>query len=161
MYILYAIIAFASFAIDQITKNIAVSALKGKASIHIIGDFFRLTYVENRGAAFGILQNQWWFFIIATTILTLLLIYMIWFSKRLTKHAKLSLSLVLGGALGNFLDRLRFGYVIDFFDVRFGSLYDFPVFNVADSCLVIGIGIIILLIIFNKFDTNDDVNTQV
>ncbi len=152
MYIIYGLITIASIILDQITKYLAVINLKDKVSFHIIGDFLRFTYVENRGAAFGMLQNQRWFFIISTTVLTILLIYMIWFNKKITNPAKLVLSLVFGGAMGNFIDRLRLGYVVDFADVRFGKFYNFPVFNVADSCLVVGIGILILLILFNKFE---------
>lgn len=160
MYIIYGLITIVSILLDQFTKYLAVINLKGNASIHVIGDFFRLTYVENRGAAFGMLQNQRWFFIITTILLIFLLIYMIWFNKKITNAGKLTLSLVFGGAIGNFIDRVRLAYVIDFFDVRFGEFYDFPVFNIADSCLVVGIGILILLILFNKFDKidkNDDI----
>jgi signal peptidase II len=155
MFIIYGLIAIVSVIIDQFTKYLAVVNLQGKASFHIIGDFLRFSYVENRGAAFGMLQNQRVFFIVATIILSLVLIYMIWFSKRITKPAKLTLSLVFGGAIGNFIDRLRLGYVVDFIDVRFGSVYNFPVFNIADSCLVVGITILIFLILFNKFDTKE------
>lgn len=155
MFILYGLIAIVSVIIDQFTKYLAVVNLQGKASFYIIGDFLRFSYVENRGAAFGMLQNQRVFFIVATIILSLVLIYMIWFSKRITKTAKLTLSLVFGGAIGNFIDRLRLGYVVDFIDVRFGSVYNFPVFNIADSCLVVGITILIFLILFNKFDTKE------
>lgn len=155
MYIIYGLITIVSIILDQFTKYLAVINLKDKASFHIIGDFLRFTYVENKGAAFGMLQNQRWFFIIATIILTALLIYMIWFNKKITNPSKLVLSLVFGGAMGNFIDRLRLAYVVDFVDVRFGKFYNFPVFNVADSCLVVGIGILILLILFNKFEKKE------
>jgi signal peptidase II len=155
MYIIYALIAIVSIVLDQFTKYLAVIKLKDKISFHIIGDFLRFSYVENRGAAFGMMQNQRWFFIITTVILLAILIYLIWFNKKITNAGKLTLSLVFGGAIGNFIDRVRLAYVIDFVDVRFGNFYDFPVFNVADSCLVVGIGILILLILFNKFDKID------
>lgn len=155
MFILYGLIAIVSVIADQFTKFLAVVKLQGNASFHIIGDFLRFSYVENRGAAFGMLQNQRLFFLISTIILSLVLIYLIWISKRITKPAKLTLSLVFGGAIGNFIDRLRLGYVVDFVDVRFGSLYNFPVFNIADSCLVVGIIILIFLILFNKFDIKE------
>ena len=155
MYIIYGLIFIVFLVIDQITKYFAVAALQGNASVHLIGDFLRFTYVENRGAAFGILQNQRLFFIISTIILTGCIIYMIVFSKKLTNPTKLTLSLILSGAIGNFIDRLRLGYVIDFVDVRFGSFYNFPVFNVADSCLVVGTIILIILILFNKFEKTD------
>lgn len=158
MYIIYALIAIVSIVLDQFTKYLAVINLKDKVSFHIIGDFLRFSYVENRGAAFGMLQNQRWFFIVTTVILLVVLIYFIWFNKKITNAGKLTLSLVFGGAIGNFIDRVRLAYVIDFVDVRFGNFYNFPVFNVSDSCLVVGIGILILLILFNKFDITDKDN---
>jgi len=88
MYIIYGLITIVSIILDQFTKYLAVINLKDKASFHIIGDFLRFTYVENKGAAFGMLQNQRWFFIIATIILTALLIYMIWFNKKITNPSR-------------------------------------------------------------------------
>jgi len=156
MYIIYGLIFIVFLAIDQITKYFAVAFLQGNSSVHLIGNFLRFTYVENRGAAFGILQNQRLFFIISTVVLVAFLIYMIIFNKKVTTVTKLTLSLILSGAIGNFIDRLRLGYVIDFVDVRFGDFYDFPVFNVADSCLVVGVIILVILILFNKFEKSEN-----
>jgi len=155
MYILYGLIFIGFLAIDQITKYIAVITLQGNPSVHLIGDFLRFTYVENRGAAFGMLQGQRVFFIVTTIILIAVLLYLILINKKVTNATKLTLSLVLSGAIGNFIDRFRLGYVIDFVDVRFGDFYDFPVFNVADSCLVVGVIILIGLILFNKFEKSE------
>lgn len=155
MYIIYGLIFIVCLAIDQITKYFAVALLQGNPSIHLIGNFIRFTYVENRGAAFGILQNQRIFFIISTIVLVAFIIYMIVFNKKVTNVTKLTLSLILSGAIGNFIDRLRLGYVIDFVDVRFGDFYDFPVFNVADSCLVVGVIVLVILILFNKFEKSE------
>jgi len=156
MYIIYGLIFIFFLAIDQITKYFAVALLQDNSSVHLIGNFLRFTYVENRGAAFGILQNQRLFFIISTVVLVAFLIYMIVFNKKVTTATKLTLSLILSGAIGNFIDRLRLGYVIDFVDVRFGDFYDFPVFNVADSCLVVGVIILVILILFNKFEKSEN-----
>jgi len=156
MYIIYGLIFIFFLTIDQITKYFAVALLQGNPSVHLIGNFLRFTYVENRGAAFGILQNQRLFFIISTVVLVAFLIYMIVFNKKVTTATKLTLSLILSGAIGNFIDRLRLGYVIDFVDVRFGDFYDFPVFNVADSCLVVGVIILVILILFNKFEKSEN-----
>ena len=158
MYIIYGLIFIVSLAIDQITKYIAVSTLQGNPSIHVIGDFLRFTYVENRGAAFGILQNQRTFFIISTVVLVVFILAMIVFNKKITNFTRISLVLILSGAIGNFIDRLRLGYVIDFIDVRFGSFYDFPVFNIADSCIVIGTALLIILVLFNKFEKSEVIN---
>lgn len=155
MYIIYGLIFIVCLAIDQITKYFAVAILQGNSSVHLIGNFIRFTYVENRGAAFGMLQNQRIFFIISTIVLVAFIIYMIVFNKKVTNVTKLTLSLILSGAIGNFIDRLRLGYVIDFVDVRFGDFYDFPVFNVADSCLVVGVIVLVILILFNKFEKSE------
>ena len=157
MYIIYGLIFIFFLTIDQITKYLAVSTLQGNASIHIIGDFLRFTYVENRGAAFGILQDKRIFFIISTIILVAFIVYLIFLNKKVTHATKLTLSLILSGAVGNFMDRVRLGYVIDFIDVRFGDFYDFPVFNIADSCLVVGTIILVLLILFNKFEVSEKI----
>ena len=158
MYIIYGLIFIVFLVIDQITKYLAVAFLQGNPSIHLIGNFLRFTYVENRGAAFGILQNQRMFFIISTVILVAFLTYLLVFNKKVTNATKLTLSLILSGAIGNFIDRFRLGYVIDFVDVRFGNFYDFPVFNIADSCLVVGVIFLVILVLFNKFEKSEITN---
>jgi signal peptidase II len=111
-------------------------------SIPVIDEVFYITSHRNRGAAFGILQDQRYFFIIITIAVVGAVVY------YLQKHAhgkmlKFALALVLGGAIGNFSDRLLRGEVVDFLNVFIGS-YDFPIFNVADSALVIGVGLIFI-----------------
>nr|WP_305120928.1 signal peptidase II [Saccharibacillus sp. JS10] len=132
--------------IDQGTKYLVATRMEIRDQIPIIGDFFVLTSHRNKGAAFGILQEQRWFFIVVTLIVVA---GIVWYLQRV-KKAKgsarmlpIALSLVLGGALGNFLDRVRMGEVVDFFLFNFGS-YSFPIFNVADACIVVGVALIIL-----------------
>ncbi len=156
MYFIYGLIFIVFLAIDQFTKYLAFTFLQGNASVHLIGDFLRFTYHTNKGAAFGILQGQRLFFIISTVVLVAFLIYMIVFNKKVTTATKLTLSLILSGAIGNFIDRFRLGYVVDFVDVRFGDFYNFPVFNIADSCLVVGVIILVILILFNKFEKSEN-----
>ncbi|GAB6088315.1 signal peptidase II [Alkaliphilus crotonatoxidans] len=122
--------------VDQLTKNWALNSLKPLRDLPVIQNIFHLTYVENRGAAFGMLQNQKLFFII-TTLLVVggVLIFMIKNKNNMHILLKISLSLIVGGALGNFLDRIRHGFVVDFFRIAW---FDFPVFNVADSAIVVG-----------------------
>jgi signal peptidase II len=112
--------------------------------IPVIGDFFLITSSRNRGAAFGILQDQLWFFIVVTLIVVG---GIVWYLRKVSKEGRkllpTALALVLGGALGNFIDRLLMGEVVDFLQFNFGS-YTFPIFNIADSCIVIGVGLIIL-----------------
>ncbi len=120
---------------DQLTKLWAVDSLKTVRDIPIIQNIFHLTYVENRGAAFGMLQNQRLLFIITTSlVLTGIVIFMVKNRKNMHVLLKISLSLVMAGALGNFIDRMRYGFVVDFFHF----VDRFPVFNVADCAVVIG-----------------------
>jgi signal peptidase II len=138
----YYLLALLMFAADQATKWVIVKKMDLGQSIPVIDQVLYITSHRNRGAAFGILQDQRYFFIIITIIVVGAVIY------YLQKHAtdsllKTALALVLGGALGNFIDRLLRGEVVDFVDVYIGS-YDFPIFNVADSALVIGVGLIFI-----------------
>ncbi|MEA5095852.1 signal peptidase II [Sedimentibacter saalensis] len=155
MNILAGIIFLFSIVSDQLTKLWAVNQLKDGESIKLIGNFLRFTYAENKGAAFSILQNQLWFFIIATVVMLIILGYMFFMAKNLTPVSRLSISMIAGGAIGNFIDRLRLGHVVDFIDVRFGSFYNFPIFNIADSFVVCGTILMIILILFNKFEKSD------
>ncbi|PYI54557.1 signal peptidase II [Paenibacillus flagellatus] len=159
IYYVYALIVF---ILDQITKRLVVVYMEEYESRSVIGDFFMLTSHRNRGAAFGILQNQRWFFIIATTIVV---IGIVWYLQKLRKSGepkkllKTALGLLLGGAIGNFLDRALFGEVVDFmhFHFEFSLLgadvdYDFAIFNLADSAIVIGVALIFLdsLLVWRK-----------
>lgn len=155
MSILIGIIFAASIVLDQLTKKWAVDVLKDGSSIKIIGDFLRFTYAENRGAAFSILQDQRFFFIITTVVMLTVMAYIYFKTKNITKLSKLSIAMIAGGAIGNFLDRLRLGYVVDFIDVRFGSFYNFPIFNIADSFVVCGTILMIFLILFNRFEKSE------
>ncbi len=155
MSILIGIIFVASIVLDQLTKKWAVGVLKDGSSIKIIGDFLRFTYAENRGAAFSILQDQRFFFIITTVVMLTVMAYIYFKTKNITKLSKLSIAMIAGGAIGNFLDRLRLGYVVDFIDVRFGNFYNFPIFNIADSFVVCGTILMIFLILFNRFEKSE------
>ena len=145
---IYYVIALIAILVDQATKYVIASQMELGEKISVIGDFFMITSHRNRGAAFGILQDQRWFFIVVTTIVVIGLVWYI--NKVRTMPGKLlpiALSLVLGGAIGNFIDRVLYGEVVDFLMFNFGS-YTFPIFNIADSCIVIGVGLIILDTLF-------------
>lgn len=142
---LWAIIIAVLFVLDQITKTYVKTNLSLGQSNEVIKDFFYFTHVENTGAAFGILKNGRYFFIVLTIIISAVLVYII--VKNKSAFLRLSISIVLGGALGNFMDRLLYGRVTDFFDFYiFG--YDYPVFNVADACINIGTILLFIYIIF-------------
>lgn len=136
------IIAFLFFIIDLISKQIVTSTLKLHESIKIIPNFLYLTYTKNTGAAWSILKDSR----IPLLILTVIILYIIhkYINKeKLSNFEILAYSMTIGGILGNFFDRLAYGYVIDFIDIYiFG--YNYPIFNLADSFIVIGIILIII-----------------
>ncbi|HZJ56889.1 MAG TPA: signal peptidase II [Clostridia bacterium] len=129
------LIIFGIVLLDRISKYLAIVYLKDIGSIEIIKGVFSLTYVENRGAAFGILQNQRWFFIILTVVVGIGIIYFMFTQSNIESLLRISLSMILAGAIGNLIDRIRFGYVVDMLHF---TLIDFPVFNVADCFVVAG-----------------------
>ena len=143
---MWIIIILAIVISDQITKQLVLSNLKEIGSIPIIQNIFHLTYVENRGAAFGILQNQKYFFVIMKFIVITAIIYVLIKHKDLRKSVVICLSLIVGGAIGNLIDRLRFGFVVDFFDFII-----WPVFNIADMAIVLAQ--ILLIYIVLKYDS--------
>lgn len=140
---------------DFIAKRIVLAQLKEVSTVPLWNGVFHLTYVENRGAAFGILQNQKWFFIVLTAIVLAVVIYVA--LRQKFKHPILctALSLLAGGAVGNLIDRVVYGYVVDFLDF---CLIDFPVFNIADIFIVIGA--ILLAIYFIFFDKEEEKETE-
>lgn len=126
-------------AVDQFTKLAVLGSLKSVGSIGIIDGFFSLTYVENRGAAFGMLEGGKWIFIAITlAVVVFAAVYYIKMPK--TKEnlwLRIAMAMIISGAIGNAVDRLFRGYVVDFLDfIIFG--YDFPVFNFADILVVLG-----------------------
>lgn len=137
-----------TIVIDQWTKNIVTSRFQLGESISVISNFFNLTYVQNTGAAFGILAQSHPtfripFFIIVPVVALLVISYL--FRKLADHDWKMSsaLSLVIGGAIGNLIDRVRVGYVIDFLDFHYRYQYHFPAFNVADTAICIGVSFLV------------------
>lgn len=126
-------------AIDQLTKWLAVTSLKPVGSISIIGDFFSLTYIENRGAAFGMLKGGKWFFLAITLFVVIIAVFYLVKNKPTKDKLWLTSAIVMivSGAVGNAIDRLFRGYVVDFLDFLIFN-YDFPVFNFADILVVLG-----------------------
>ncbi|HHY83249.1 MAG TPA: signal peptidase II [Clostridiales bacterium] len=122
-------------AADQITKYISVHYLKPLETVPVLEGIFHLTYVENRGAAFGILQGQRWFLIaLPLLIIAVTIIYLVT-HRNDSLMTRICLSVILGGALGNLIDRILLGYVVDMLQAAF---INFPVFNVADTAVVCG-----------------------
>lgn len=144
---------------DQVTKQLIVSNMDLYESIDIL-PFFNLTYVHNLGAAFSFLADQggWqrWFFTAIAAIASI--VFIVWLAKTPKQQALLSaaFALMLSGAVGNLIDRVLFGYVIDFLDF-YGFGYHFPAFNIADSMIFIGAA----LMIFDSFKNGESSkNTQ-
>lgn len=123
--------------LDQITKSIVKKFLPVGASIPVIKNVLHLTSVRNFGAAFGILKNQALFFISISSFAIIFILLMFYYDRKFKIIKNLSLrtamAMILAGAIGNLIDRLKFGYVIDFIDVRI-----WPVFNIADTFITIG-----------------------
>ena len=139
------ITAIIIFIIDQISKVTISSYIGLNSSIRVIKNFFYLTYTNNTGASFGILKNSRVLLIILSIIALLILLRYISTFKE-TKYNILGLGFLMGGIIGNLLDRVLFGYVRDFFNFYIIG-YDFPVFNVADIFIVLGVFILIISIL--------------
>jgi signal peptidase II len=133
--------------LDQLTKRLAEDKL-GRSTVRsvplpVVGDFLRFTYVENRGAAFGLLQDQTAFFVFIGVLVVGVIVASYRYLPRSGFRLHLALGLQLGGAIGNLIDRIRQGYVVDFVDFGYHSNW-WPVFNVADSAIVVGVALLAL-----------------
>ena len=153
-FIIDVVIAFLGLMLDQFTKYLAVAHLKEQPAVSLIPDVLELRYLENRGAAFGMLQNQKMFFVIMTTIIMIFCLYALWNMPSEKKYYPLHIlgGFLMAGALGNFLDRIRLDYVVDFI---YFKLIDFPIFNVADIYVTMICVIGILLVFFGKYKDED------
>lgn len=134
--------------IDQITKYITRSSLKESQSIVIIKDFFNITFVKNTGGAWGVFAGNLWLFILITLVSLGGMFYFFKdFDLKNNTLFSIAICLLIAGAIGNFIDRLFLKYVTDFLDFKiFG--YDFPVFNVADICITLGVATLLIKLIF-------------
>ncbi|WP_059170070.1 signal peptidase II [Bacillus sp. FJAT-27445] len=142
----YYLIAALIIVLDQFTKWLIVKNMNLGDSIQIIEDFLYITSHRNRGAAWGILQGQMWFFYVITIIVIIGIVYYIRKAARGNALLGVSLGLMLGGAIGNFIDRVYRQEVVDFIHTFIFS-YNFPVFNIADSALVVGVVLMMIQMI--------------
>jgi signal peptidase II len=142
---IWMIIVIAAVILDQTTKYIVSKNIEPGQLIPVIDNFFYLTYHENKGAAWGILQGRRYLFIILTLVVSIVMAY--YLIKTDSKYLKFSLSLILGGAFGNLIGRISKGSVADFLDFHFGK-YNFPTFNVADICITVGTCILAYYLLF-------------
>lgn len=134
-------ISLAVFLLDQASKYLIMANMTQGQSIPVIENFFHITYIHNPGAAFGLLANQTSFFI-AVTLLVVAGIFVFYWKRGVKgRIMPVALGLIAGGSLGNLVDRIRFGEVVDFLDFRI-----WPVFNLADSSIVIGAGLLVIVL---------------
>ena len=143
---MYEIIIAILIGLDQIIKYWALNSLKEVNSIPVINNIFSLTYVENRGAAFGMLQNNQSIFILVAAVASCFGLYYL-HSRKVNNLGKIGILLVISGAIGNLIDRVRLGFVVDYLDFHIIWSY---VFNLADCFVVVGTILLCLYIITSK-----------
>lgn len=137
--------AFCIYIADRAAKLVALKAMSVGQSIKVIPNIFHITLVFNNGAAFGLLKDRAAFFVIVSAFVITFIILFAWKHKGMSGLLAVSLGLILGGSLGNLVDRMTFGYVIDFFDFRV-----WPVFNIADSGITVGVGMLALSVVTKR-----------
>ena len=135
--------------IDQLTKLLVINNLKSISTFPIIKDVFHLTYVENTGAAFSVFNKNTMALTILTSVFILILLYFLYKEVKTNNNTfmKLGVSFIIGGAIGNLIDRIFRSYVVDFFDLR---IINFAVFNVADLFVTIGAVLVLYVLVFDK-----------
>lgn len=148
----YLLILTSILGVDQLVKALVYRDLRPIGSFELWPGVFRLTYCENTGAAFSILSGQTWFFIVLTLVLCTLLTVLLFKGKVRSALGRVCLVCVIGGGVGNLIDRVFRGFVVDMFDFY---LIDFAVFNVADVYVCCGSILFILLFLFSKGEILD------
>jgi signal peptidase II len=142
--------------LDQLTKWLTVINLDLRESITVIDGFFSFTYVQNKGAAFSMLSNHRWVFMTISTVAIVALSIYLWKKRKDSKLLGVALSFIIGGGIGNMVDRTILGYVIDFLDFIIGRDANghpihFAIFNIADTFVCVGVGLFALYIILDEF----------
>lgn len=130
--------------IDYIIKILVINNLKPISSLEIIPGLFSLNYVENKGAAFGMLANARWIFIVFTIAVIIFLIIFLFWKRPTSKLLNVAFILIIGGGIGNLIDRIFYGYVVDYLSISFFP----PVCNFADYCVTIGAFLLVIYLIF-------------
>lgn len=149
-YLVLAAIAGCVIILDQLTKLYIHGSFGLGETVPVIKDIFHITYVRNTGAAFGMFHDSSKafrdaFFLSMPPIALAIILYMLRSVANDDRWQIFSLSLIFGGAIGNYIDRLRFGYVIDFLDIHYHDYWSYPAFNIADSGIVVGVGLLLVL----------------
>lgn len=131
-------------AADQVIKYFVINYLQPVGSVSVIGDIFKLTYVENDGVAFGMFSDMRWIFVALTSILIIAVIVIMFVKRFKSKFFYASAALIIGGGIGNLIDRIFYGYVIDYISLSFFP----PVCNFADYCITAGTIMLVIYILF-------------
>jgi signal peptidase II len=145
-YVIYTAAIIGGIVLDQISKLIAVKLLAPIGSVPLWEGVLHLTYVENKGAAFGMLADQRWIFMSISSVAIIAIALYLYSGRNESKLYCGALTLIISGGIGNMIDRIALGYVVDFIDF---ALIDFAVFNIADSFVCIGAGLLVLALILD------------
>ena len=153
-YLIASVLAGAVVALDQLTKVMILARFRLGESYTVIENFFNLTFVKNFGAAFGFLAQSHpefreIFFLTMPPAAMIVIFFLLRSVQAKDRVQVLALSAILGGAIGNYIDRLRFRFVVDFLDFHWFNQYSWPAFNIADSAIVIGVGILMVQMFFD------------
>lgn len=148
---IYSLACLAMIGLDQLTKKWAVTYLMGQGPKSVLGPILGLRYAENTGAAFSILRDKQLLLIGVTFLIMLGMVGLLYKAVKTNQHwvVKWAYTLIISGAIGNFIDRVRLDYVVDFFEFKF---IDFPIFNVADIFVVVGVGLLAIATLFLKYE---------
>ncbi len=162
--VLLGIVSLICVGLDQLSKFICVNNLELGESISVIPGVLRFTYIRNEGAAFGSFSDSRWVFMVASVVMIVLIVcYVISNRSKLSALAVTTLAMIIGGGIGNMIDRIAYGYVIDFIDFIFLPFWKW-IFNVADTFVCVGAALLVLIYIIhevkNKKEKNDDVKTK-
>ncbi|WP_017415686.1 signal peptidase II [Clostridium tunisiense] len=145
--LLEVVIIVLGLLLDRISKLWALSTLKDSLGVTIIKNFFAFEYLENRGAAFGILQNKLWLLVVITILVASGMIFYLIKYKPNSKLLRISIAMIVSGAIGNLIDRVYYNFVVDFILVHYKEAYYFPTFNVADILVSVGTFFLIICIL--------------
>lgn len=156
-YMILILLSLLIVAIDQISKIYIHTNFELGDTVSVIENYFNITYVRNTGAAFGIFSDSQQtfrhiFFLSIPVVAVAVIVFFIYGLPEDELAQIISLSLISGGAIGNYIDRIQYGYVIDFLDVHIKNIYSWPVFNIADSAIVIGVTVLSVLMIMEYFE---------
>jgi signal peptidase II len=154
-YLVLATIAAAIVVFDQLVKIYIHANFNPGDSVPVIQGFFHITYVRNTGAAFGIFREaspffREAFFLSVPPIAMIFILMMLKGAANTDRWQIFALSLIFGGAVGNYIDRLRFSFVVDFLDFHWKDVWAYPAFNIADSAIVSGVGLLFWLIVVRE-----------